>query len=166
MVVLNPAHVIAPYDKNNWGRIFLALRDSDLPAIAKGEASLTHVKEEVVKAHFNAVEDGRNGHRYLLAGDTHTFEEFFRTAARLAGVDNLPPKVPDFVLKVFAKILEATANLTGKEPDVTPELAHIMTRKGVTYSSQKAIEELDYKIVPMEQSVRDCHDWLRREGYL
>jgi len=41
-----------------------------------------------------------------------------------------------------------------------------MTRKNVSYSSQKAIQELDYSIPPMQKSVQDCYLWLNKEGLI
>jgi hypothetical protein len=58
------------------------------------------------------------------------------------------------------------AGLTGKEPDVTPELAELACASGATYRSDKAIRELGYRIQPMSAAVRDNYDWLVKEGLL
>jgi len=165
VVILNPAHVTGPYDSNSWGRLFFALRDGDLPGVTNGDASITHV-EEVVGAHLAAVEKGRSGERYILAGHDHTFDEFVAEIAEVSGVEKMPPRIPAFVLKGLARLSELASAVTGNPPDITPELAHLMTRKGFSYSSKKAMRELDYNIVPMRQSVRDCYDWLNKEGLL
>ncbi|MDX1619272.1 MAG: SDR family oxidoreductase [Balneolaceae bacterium] len=165
VVILNPAHVTGPYDTNNWGRLFFALRDGDLPGIPAGEASITHV-EEVAKAHLAAVDKGRSGERYILAGNDYTFYQFVSEVARVSGIDELPSRVPDFIFKAVAHLSVLKAAITNKTPDVTPELAHIMTRSNLSYSNEKAIRELDYRLVPMEQSVRDCYEWLKQEGLL
>lgn len=165
VVILNPSHVTGPHDANNWGRLFFALRDGDLPGVTTGEASITHV-EEVVKAHLAAVEKGRNGERYILAGNDHNFEEFVGEIARISGIDDLPPRIPDFVLKGMARLSELIATISRKPPDITPELAYMMTRDNLTYSSEKAIDELDYTVLPMETAVRDCYEWLKKEKLL
>lgn len=165
VVILNPAHVTGPHDANNWGRLFFALRDGDLPGVTEGEASITHV-EEVAKAHLAAVEKGRSGDRYILAGKDYTFKEFVAEIARVSGIDDPPPRIPGFILKGLAKLSEFAANITNKPPDITPELAYMMTRSNLSYSNEKAIRELDYNVVPMEKSVRDCYKWLKKEGML
>ncbi|MDX1639894.1 MAG: SDR family oxidoreductase [Balneolaceae bacterium] len=165
LVILNPAHVTGPYDVNNWGRLFLLLNEGKIPAIARGESSVTHVRE-VVKAHLAAVEHGTSGERYLLGGEENTFREFVKAIAEVSGIEKIPPTVPDWVLKSIARMSEFAATITGEEPDITPEIADFLTRKGVRYSSRKAEKQLGYQIVPMETAVRDCHRWLLENGYL
>jgi dihydroflavonol-4-reductase len=58
------------------------------------------------------------------------------------------------------------AAMTGKEPDLTPELAAIATQSGATFSSDKAIRELGYAVRPMSVAVRDTYEWLVEEGLL
>jgi nucleoside-diphosphate-sugar epimerase len=139
VVILNPANVIGPHDKNNWGRLFFGLRDNKLPFIANGSVSITHVNA-VTDAHWAAVENGQSGERYILGGEYHPFPEFVRCINNVSNANN--------------------------EPAVTPELARLMTRNNIIYTSQKAIDELDYAIPPMKQSVRDCYKWLLAEGHL
>ncbi|MEX2584796.1 MAG: NAD-dependent epimerase/dehydratase family protein [Balneolaceae bacterium] len=163
--ILNPTTVTGPFDQNNWGRLFFALRDGTLPGIPDGIVSVTHVRE-VAKAHLNAVKKGKHGERYLLSGEDCRFSLFVETIASLSGVQKLPRKVPTPLLKAAAYLSLLQAEFTGKAPDLTPELVKLMTRKDVRYSSQKAIEQLDYNIVPMEQSVRDTYEWLKSEKLL
>jgi hypothetical protein len=56
--------------------------------------------------------------------------------------------------------------VTGKEPDVTPEIAAVTSQSGTSFSSDKATRELDYRIQPMTVAVQDNYDWLVKEGLL
>ena len=116
----------------------------------------------MVRAHLAAVDKGRNGERYLLAGDAHELVELAAEMAALSGAE-VPRKAPTWVLKVFGRLSVMVAALTGKEPEITPELA---ASKGTTFRSDKAIRELGYQIQPMSVSVRDTYDWLVEEGLL
>lgn len=165
VIILNPTHVTGPYDINNWGRLFFALSNKNLPGIPKGNASVTHVRE-VAKAHLSAVEGGRNGERYILSGDNCTFQKFIHEIARVSDIDDLPPRLPTFLLKSAAHLSALVANITGEPPNLTPELVYLMTRSGTNYSSRKAEDELNYRVLPMEQSVHDCYEWLQKEDYL
>ncbi len=165
VVILNPASVIGPYDANNWGRLFFGLRDGKLPGIPGGSTSIAHVRQ-VVEAHLAAVEKGRSGERYILGGENSNFVEFVKAIAAASGVSKIPFVIPDFAFKAFGHISAAIASITGKEPDVTPELAKLMTRKNVSFSSEKAKKELGYSIPPMQKSVNDCYDWLKKEQLL
>jgi len=164
VVILNPATVTGPYDLNNWGKLFFALKDGVLPGIPDGIISVTHVRE-VVKAHLSAVVNGGNGERYILAGHDCRFSDFVKEIARISQTKKLPRRIPTFMLKILAYIDTYLSSIKRKEPDLTPELVKIMTRTNLSYSSSKAIETLGYTIVPMEKCVEDCYNWLEKEGY-
>lgn len=164
VVIMNPAMVVGPYDTNNWGRLFFALRDNDLPGVTRGNMSISHVKE-VAKAHISAVENGRDGENYILGGQNCTFAEFVSIIAEVSNISAQPKIIPAPILKLAAYFKSAISYFTGKEPDLTPELAKLMTRN-VVYSSEKAIKELGYRIPTVEKSVRDCHQWLVQEDLL
>jgi hypothetical protein len=58
------------------------------------------------------------------------------------------------------------AALTGKEPDVTPEIASALTTRGTSFSSDNAVRELGYRTQAMEVAVGDNYTWLVKEGLL
>lgn len=165
VVILNPTTVTGPYDLNNWGRIFIALKENRIPGIPSGTISVAHVRE-VAKAHITAVKHGKNGNSYILSGEDCTLTAFISEIARVSGEKKLPPKLPDVILKTVAHFQSFISKFTGKKPDLTPELVKILTRKNISYSSQKAKNDLGYQIIPMSESVRDCYEWLKGEGYL
>ena len=164
VVVLNPGDVIGPYDTTSWGDVFFLLRDGALPAVSPGTITVTHV-HDVVRAHLDAVDKGRNGERYLLAGEDCPVPDFVAEIARVSGA-KVPVKAPSWVMKLYARAAVMMAAITGKEPDVTPEIAAIASQTGVTYRSDKAIRELGYQIQPMTVAVRDNYEWLVKEGLL
>jgi dihydroflavonol-4-reductase len=77
-----------------------------------------------------------------------------------------PRKAPAWVLKLFGYVSVMIAAVTGKEPDVTPEIAAVTSESGTSFSSDKAIRELGYRIQPMTVAVKDNYDWLVKEGLL
>lgn len=164
VVVLSPADTLGPYDAGTWGRMFFLLRDGALPAISAGGVSATHV-HDIVRAHLSAVDKGRNGENYLLAGESCDFVDFVGDAARISGA-KAPRTVPAWALKIYARISVMIAAITGKEPDATPELAEQRTTTGVIYRSDKAIKELGYRIQPRAVGIRDNYEWLVKEGLL
>ncbi|WP_441000005.1 SDR family oxidoreductase [Fodinibius sp. SL11] len=164
VVIMNPAMVVGPHDANNWGRLFFALRDDNLPGVTRGNMSVAHV-EEVAKAHISAVEKGKDGERYILGGQNCTFAEFVSVIGKISNISAQPKVIPEFILKLVAYLQAGISFFTGKEPDLTPELAKLMTRN-VIYSSEKAKRELGYHIPSVETSVQDCYDWLKKEQLL
>lgn len=165
VMVLNPANVIGPHDTNNWGRLFFALKNDELPCIADGCVSVAHV-ENVARAHLAATDQGEAGNRYILGGEHHQFSDFVACINCVSSAGNMPKVVHPLLFRGYAKLSSAMAALFTCEPDLTPELAHLMTRKNVTYSSQKAKKQLGYSIPAMRKSVEDCYCWLESENIL
>ncbi|MEL7833221.1 NAD-dependent epimerase/dehydratase family protein [Fodinibius sp. Rm-B-1B1-1] len=159
VVIMNPAMVVGPYDDSNWGRLFFALRDDNLPGVTRGNMSVAHV-EEVAKAHIAAVEHGVDGDRYILGGKHCEFVRFISIIREVSDFSSDPQIVPTPLLKLIAYIQAGIAYFTGNEPALTPELARLMTRN-VKYCSKKAKQALDYDIPPVEKSIKDCYNWLR-----
>ncbi|MGB8330803.1 MAG: NAD-dependent epimerase/dehydratase family protein [Polyangiales bacterium] len=164
VVVLSPGDVVGPYDTNTWGRLFFLLRDGALPAVPPGTISVTHV-HDVVRAHLDAVTKGRSGERYLLAGEDCPVADFVAEVARVSGA-KCPRTAPAWTLKLFGRASVMVAAITGKEPDITPEIAAIAGGTGTTFCSDKAIRELGYRIQPMATAIADSHEWLVSEGLL
>jgi dihydroflavonol-4-reductase len=165
VVVMNPGGVAGPYDTNTWGQLFFMLRDNALPAASPGTVTISHV-HDVVAAHLAAAIKGKSGERYLLGSDDVRVVDFIGEIARVAGVAKVPKKAPPWVLKLFGRLSVMVAAITGNEPDVTPEIAAMTSVTGTSYSSEKAIRELDYRFRPMTVAVQDNYDWLVKEGLL
>lgn len=165
VVILNPSSVTGPYDANTWGRMFFLLRDGELPVTPPGDSNFTHVRE-VIKAHISAVDRGRNGENYLLAGENCSFRAIFGEIAQLIGLSKIPPVAPASVLRLIARLTVFMANFTKKEPDITPEVVELMANKNFEVSSQKAIEELGYTVLPWQTAFQDCYQWMKQENKL
>jgi len=165
VVILNPTAVTGPYDLNNWGKLFIGLKKGELPGIPDGILSVTHVKD-VADAHISAVEKGENASNYILSGEDCHLSTLIKEASKIISIERIPPSVPDFVLKTAARIQCFLSHFTGSKPNLTPELIKIMTRKNLTYSSDKAKKTLGYTISPLQTTLRDSCHWLAQEGYL
>jgi dihydroflavonol-4-reductase len=165
VVILNLVAVIGPYDINNFGRLFMALKKHSVPAIPDGVFPASHVRE-VAKAHITAARNGRNGERYILPGEDCTWAEFYCEVAKVMGKPCPSRRLPVPLFKFIVRLWDIASKFTGNEPQITPENADLITRKNVTYCGEKAIKELGYQIVPMRKAVQDCYDWLVKENLL
>ncbi|MBK7408547.1 MAG: NAD-dependent epimerase/dehydratase family protein [Saprospirales bacterium] len=166
VVILNPATVIGPYDITSWGKAFIQIKKDAFPFALPGCASFAHVAE-VARAHIRAVEKGQNGHRYILGGEPGTtYADLFREVALILGKPNAPKPAPPWMLLAISRLMAGISSITGKEPMLTPEFITVTSRKNRTYSSEKAVAELGYRIIPLKTCVADCHRWLVEEGLL
>ncbi len=109
--------------------------------------------EDVVATHLAALEKGRPGGEYLLAGDNRALNDFFRILARLAGVVRPVRHLPFVAGKIVAELEVARASITGRPPQLTPGVVEIFKHDWV-YSSAKAQLELGHRVRPLEEGLK------------
>jgi nucleoside-diphosphate-sugar epimerase len=99
----------------------------------------------------------------LLAGTPGSMLELVQQIAVLLGKP--PPKsaTPAWLLKAVARVADLVSTVTHKEPVITPEMAAGLGGEA-TVDCSKAQAQLGYKLVPLPDMVRDCYDWLVKEG--
>ncbi len=163
-VILNPAHVMGPWDKQNWIRLIRMTAADKLPGIPPGSGSFADVRE-VARAHVEAATAGRRGENYLLGGEHADFATLVGLIAAELGVEVHARPVPAAVLKAMGWLKQALSMLTGREPDITPEAAAIVCADE-TCSSAKASAELGYRETPLKTLVADTVAWLKAEKLL
>jgi NAD+-dependent farnesol dehydrogenase len=108
---------------------------------------------EVVQAHLAALEKGRPGEEYFLAGDNQSLNDLFSVIGRLTGV-TFPVRHLSFATgKVFGALEVARARLFNHRPKLTPGVVEIFKHDWV-YSSEKAARELGYRVIPLEEGIK------------
>jgi dihydroflavonol-4-reductase len=162
VVILQPGAIIGPYDTGSWSRLFFLVRDNKLPGVPPAGLTFAHVRE-VVGAHIAAADRGGNGEQYILGGENRTILELIQEIARLVGKPVPAKEMPASLLKLVARVSDFASNFTGKEPDITPEVAEGLGGR-ITVTSAKAISELGFKVVALKEMVKDCYDWMVAEG--
>ncbi len=163
-VVLNPAAILGPFDQHTWARTFYMLRDGKIAALPPGSVSFNHVRE-IVKAHVAAVDKGVCGEQYILAGHTMKLADLLRKMGALMGCKVPTTTVPGFVLQWLGFLMGMFAQISGNEPDISPEMAAFMAKKNL-YDSSKAEATLGLKPTGLDECLRDSFDWLKQENLL
>jgi dihydroflavonol-4-reductase len=159
-VLLHPANILGPFDTKGWARLFILLSQGRVPGAPPGSGPWCHVRD-IVAAHLSAAERGRTGHGYLLGGPVASFADVVGKAAALLGVPP-PRRVPPAVLFTLGRIGEWSSFFRRHPPDVTPEIARLLTASEDCDSS-KAERELGYSTCSVDEMVGDTHAWLASE---
>jgi len=108
---------------------------------------------EVVQAHLAALEKGKPGEEYFLAGDNRSLNDMFSVIGHLKGV-KFPVRHLSFLTgKAFGTLEVLRARLFNHRPKLTPGVVEIF-RKDWVYSSRKACRELGYRVVPLEEGLQ------------
>ena len=140
-VLVNPSLVFGPgRPGENTTQIAERVRDGALPGVPAGGTNVVDV-DDVALGHLRAMERGRTGERYVLAGENLTWAEILGALAEAFGV--APPRRPVSPRAALAlgTAAEVAARLTGRAPLLTRERARTMSAF-YRYSHRKAADEL------------------------
>jgi len=163
-VILNPAHIMGPYDRHNWARMLIMVSRGKLPGVPSGAGSFADVRE-IARAAIQAFHHGRTGQNYLLGGTDAAFVDVVQIAGKLTGQKVPGRPTPAWLIRMIGRLKVLAARVTGNEPDLTPEGAAMVTQH-IMCDSSLAIRELAYKNTPIEELVTDTYSWLRSAGLL
>lgn len=165
IITVNPTRVYGPgllSDSNGvtkMVKLYLEGKFKTLPGNGKSIGNYVFI-EDVVTGHIKAMENGKPGERYILGGANVSFNEFFNLLSDITGRSSRMFHIPIPVINMAAKFMEFRANLTGSPPLITPP----WVRKYLynwELSSQKAKEELGYKVTPLTEGLQTTIDWIR-----
>ncbi|KWR90744.1 hopanoid-associated sugar epimerase [Cupriavidus sp. IDO] len=165
-VIVNPSTPIGPRDvrPTPTGRIIVEAATGKIPAFVETGLNLAHV-DDVAAGHFQALERGRTGERYILGGDDVMLQQMLRDIAELCNRRAPTMQLPRWPLYPLAHAAEAVARVTGKEPFITVDGLN-MSKYRMFFTSDKARRELGYQPRPYREGLKDALDWFRAEGYL
>jgi dihydroflavonol-4-reductase len=166
VVVVNPSTPVGERDikPTPTGRIVVDFLKKKFPAYVDTGLNLVDVTE-CAHGHVAALEKGRSGERYILGGENLTLKQILE---KLAGITGLPspkirvPYVAALATGVVDEIL--TGHILKREPRVTMDAVR-MGRKKMFVSSDKAAQELGWKVIPVDNALRRAVDWFRANGY-
>jgi nucleoside-diphosphate-sugar epimerase len=155
LVILQPGVIYGPGDTSGVRAAFVQYLQGKLAGIpAKTAFSWAHV-DDVAQVHILAMEKGRPGESYIVAGPSHTMIEAFEMAREITGI--APPSFhPSPGLMKFASAL---MGLVGVVMPLTGQLSAegLRVLAGVTYmgSNAKARRELGYAPRPLKDGLRE-----------
>lgn len=159
-VILNPCHLVGPWDSHNWSQMLTMVANDKLPGVPPGLGSFCHI-QEVAKAHLQAARVGKTGENYILSGTDASFVEFVSVIGELLGKKVPARAMPYWLLNVVGHVSLFFARFTNKEPDMTPEKVLIVSDK-LRVSSAKAQRELGYRAdIPLKTMLSDCYLWMQ-----
>ncbi len=166
VMVLNPTTPVGALDTKPTptGRIVVDFLNRNFPAYVETGLNLVDVRE-VARMHLRALEVGRPGERYILGGENLTLKQILDKLGAMTGLPSPKRKVPHGVAMAFAFFDQTiTGKLRGKEPRATVEAVR-MGKKLMFASSAKAERELGWRVLPVEDALREACRWFVANGY-
>jgi nucleoside-diphosphate-sugar epimerase len=155
LVIVQPGLVYGPGDTSGLRETLVRFFNHRLPALPEGtEFSWAHV-DDVARGHILAMERGKPGETYIIAGPRHSMIEAIEIIARISGLHAPRFHVPPRVMKAFAGTMGVVEKVIPLPGEFTEEFLRI--NAGVTYigDNTKAKRELGYNPRPLAEGMTE-----------
>jgi dihydroflavonol-4-reductase len=166
VVTVNPTTPIGPQDvkPTPTGRIVVDFLKKKFPAYVETGLNLVDVRE-CARGHLAALQRGTSGERYILGGENLTLKQILDKLAKITGLPSPKVKLPYIFAFATGVVDEAiTGRLMRREPRATIDTVR-MGKKKMFASSAKAERELEWKVVPVDNAMRQAVEWFLANGY-
>ena len=155
LVIVQPGVVYGPGDPSVIGNLLRQYLRRRLPIRPHGAAFCWGHVDDTAHGHVLAMDKGRAGESYIIAGPPHTLEEALELAEEITGIR--PPwlRPPAVMLRAMAAAASAVERIIPLPQTYTGETLRIAA--GATYlgSSEKAQRELGFRARPLEEGLRE-----------
>jgi dihydroflavonol-4-reductase len=160
-IIVNPAEVYGPGDTGLGSAGNLIDFATSTPVlVCRGGTSVVHVAD-VATAIIAALDRGRTGERYILAGENLTVRQLAELVLELVGRRAPIVSVPNAPARVFARIAAALRLPVPFNPHVVPYATRFWF-----VDSAKARRELGVAFRGARETIESTLEWLMQAGYL
>jgi dihydroflavonol-4-reductase len=164
-VIINPTFIIGPYDvKPSSGKIILYGLKHGVQWYPPGGKNFVYVGD-VCQGILGALNFGRKGDCYLIAGENLTYKEFFSELNKIAGRNRVQIAVPAILLSTIGAVVEAWNKITGQTNAFNKTNSRLATIDNY-YSAEKAIRELNITPTPVKRAIEEALEWFKKENYI
>ena len=162
--VVYPSGITGPNDYGNgfFTNFIVDCCNGKMPAGIPGSFNAVDVRD-LADGVIACAENGRKGEGYIMSNSAATLRDMFRLVTQYTGARDVKLILPVFVARIIAAVSSFFSIFTGKPAVMTSFVIYNMTRNNV-FSSEKAKQELGFKVRPIEETMRDMTLWLYRDG--
>jgi dihydroflavonol-4-reductase len=133
------------------------------PVYFEGGFSVVDV-DDVARGAILAMEKGRSGEKYILAGQNVTVKQLFDLMADLTGLKAPSLRLPVPAVRALAAMLELASKLTGSRPMIDRSQVDEFAGRYAYFSNAKAERELGYTWLPAREVVARTIVWIVERG--
>ena len=168
-IIFYPGFVYGPGDLNFYGKLTIDIileKLLGIPNNSFSKFSMAYIYD-LIDPMVNVIKrDDLIGEEYFLGGEAISTIDYLNSIAEIAGVKK-PRQFPLWVALIYGWLCEIRAKMSKKRiPYITRALMKMSTFDWA-YSSQKAINDLEYKITPfregLEKTIRWYMDYIEKQ---
>ncbi|GCE21315.1 NAD-dependent dehydratase [Dictyobacter kobayashii] len=153
LTIVMPGVIYGPEDTSSVRTTFIQYLQRKLPLIPAGTTfSWAHV-EDIARGHILAMEQGKVGESYIIAGPTHSLVDAMHMAQIITGVPAPRTVVSPGIMKALAAVMGVVEKIVPVPDDYSSE--YLRVNAGVTYigTNAKARRDLGYEPRPLKEGL-------------
>jgi dihydroflavonol-4-reductase len=165
--ILNPTAVIGPSDfkPSLTGKLILRLCKRQIPALTPLGFNWVDVRD-VARAVAESIDRKIENEKMIISGNWHSFAEFAKIVEQISGTKAPRFVSPFWLSKMGVPLISLHSKITRKEPLYTFESLEVIQHGCKNICSARAVELLNYKGQPLNESLRDSVEWFKANNYL
>lgn len=165
-IVVNPTFMIGANDaKPSSGKIILMTYNKRIRFYpSTGGKNFVYVKD-VAEGIVNAIEKGKTGESYLLAGENLSYKDFYKIIDDKSEIKAVNIPIPKFVLLSAGYIFTLIQNIFKFKTSFNYTNARMLC-EGNYYTAKKAIEELNMPQTTIKKAVDEAIAWFKENKYM
>ncbi len=164
-VIVNPGFMLGPWDwKPSSGRMLLEVARGWALLAPRGSNEFCDARD-VAAGVVSAIQRGRTGTRYILGGQSLTYQQAWHTMAEAIGARKPLGTAGPVVTWLAGQAGDWAYRIMRREPDVN-SAAVAMSRLPKYFTCARAEQELDYRWRSLSESARDTWHWFCKYGYV
>jgi nucleoside-diphosphate-sugar epimerase len=155
LVIVMPGLVYGPGDTSSVRTTLIQYLQRKLPIIPKQTAFCWAHVDDIARGHILAMEKGKTGESYIIAGQPSTLEDALLLAERSTGVPAPRMRATPSLLKALAGVMSVVEKVVQVPDDYSAEYLRISA--GLTYlgNNAKARRELGYNPRPLKEGLAE-----------
>jgi nucleoside-diphosphate-sugar epimerase len=155
LVIVQPGLVYGPGDTSSLRTALIDYLRGRLPVTPDKTAFCWAHVDDTARGHLLAMERGKAGETYVIAGPVHTFREAFEIAENITGIKAPRLHPGSGLMKAMSKLMGVVGAIIPLPESYTAEGLRVVA--GVTYiaSNEKARRELGLNPRPLEEGLRE-----------
>ncbi len=153
LVIVQPGLIYGPDDTSSVRTTLIQYLQRKLPVIPTQTAYSWAYIDDIAHGHILAMEKGKVGESYIIAGPTHTFVDAMHLAEKITGIPAPRLQVAPSMMKVMASTMGIVEKVIPVADEYSAEYLRISA--GVTYigTNAKAKRELGYNPRSLEDGL-------------
>jgi len=154
LVVVQPGLVYGPGDTSAMHETFVQYLRQKLPLVPRKTAfNWAHV-EDTAQGHVLAMEKGKQGETYILAGPAHTLEEAIDFAQTITAIPAPRFRASPNLMRGLATLMQIVGAVVPLPATFTAEALRVSAGSTYLGDSSKACRELGFQVRPLAEGFR------------